>query len=102
MNNEDIAVKLAEHQKEIGSLKHRMDAADRVMSEQNKLIRSVDKLATNMEYMATEQKKQGDRLERLERAPVEESKDYKKAIVTAVVTTVVGAVLGAILALILK
>ena len=102
MNPEDIVIRLTKHNEEIGSLKHRMDDVEKAVSAQVSLARSVDKLATNMEYMCKEQVSQGKRLERLEQAPAEDFKHYKRAIVTTLAGTLIGAVIGALLALIIK
>ena len=47
-----------------------------------------------MEYMCKEQASQGKRLERLEQAPTEDFKHYKRAIVTALTGTLTGATIG--------
>ena len=52
--------------------------------------------------MAEEQKKQGARLDALEKQPAENWNSVKKAIVTALVSVLVGGVGGALLALIVK
>lgn len=98
MTNEDIAVRLENHEQEIKSLKHRMDeqeGKDKTLAE---LTISVKTLATNMEYMAKEQQKQGERLERLEHEPADNYKHYKRLVIGCVLTTIMGALLGAILA----
>ncbi len=102
MNAEDMVIRLTKHGEEIGSLKHRMSDVEGAVQAQISLARSVDKLATNMEYMCKEQVSQGKRLERLEQAPAEDFKHYKRAIVTAMTGTLIGAVIGALLALIIK
>lgn len=102
MNAEDMIIRLTKHGEEIGSLKHRMSDVEEAVQAQVSLARSVDKLATNMEYMCKEQVSQGKRLERLEQAPAEDFKHYKRAIVTAMTGTLIGAVIGALLALIVK
>lgn len=94
---EEIAIRFTDHENEIKSLKHRMneqEAKDKTLTE---LTISVKSLATNMEYMAKEQQKQGERLERLEHEPTEEYKHYKRLIIGCVITTVIGAIIGAIL-----
>lgn len=58
MTTEEIAVKLENHTHEIGSLKHRMNAAE----EAN---RALNRLATAMEVMVTKQEAMGDSVERL-------------------------------------
>ncbi len=65
----------------------------------NALTVSVEKMAVNMENMLEEQKKQGERLEALEKEPAETSRKVRMAIVTAVISSVVGAVVGAVLML---
>lgn len=91
MTDEEIAVKLAEYGKEIGSLKHR--ATD--LEEQNKtiqeLVLSVKELAINMRSMMEEQKDQGSRLDTLEREPAERWNSAKRTAFTTVVSVVAGA-----------
>lgn len=98
MTNEDIAVRLENHEQEIKSLKHRMDEQEGKDKTLTELTISVKTLATNMEYMAKEQQKQGERLERLEHEPADNYKHYKRLVIGCVLTTIMGALLGAILA----
>lgn len=63
----------------------------------NALIVAVEKMAVNMENMLTEQKRQGERLEKLEREPAETHRQVKNAIITAVIGAVVGALIAAVL-----
>lgn len=98
MTNEDIAVRLENHEQEIKSLKHRMDEQEDKDKTLTELTISVKTLATNMEYMAKEQQKQGERLERLEHEPADNYKHYKRLVIGCVLTTIIGALLGAILA----
>lgn len=97
MTNEDIAVRLENHEQEIKSLKHRMDEQEDKDKTLTELTISVKTLATNMEYMAKEQQKQGERLERLEHEPADNYKHYKRLVIGCVLTTIMGALLGAIL-----
>ena len=83
MNPEEIAVKLAEHQKEIGSLKHRMDDCEKENELMTGLVSTVSKLATNME-------------------PTEAFQHYKKTVVSCCITGVLGAFIAALLTLVLK
>ncbi len=98
MTDEAIAVRLENHEQEIKSLKHRMDEREEKDKTLSELTTSVRTLAVNMEYMAKEQQKQGERLERLEHEPTDEYKHYKRLIIGCIITTVIGTVLGAILA----
>lgn len=65
----------------------------------NALTVSVEKMAVNMGNMLEEQKKQGKRLETLEKEPVESYKHIKMAIITSIISTIVGAVIGAVVIL---
>lgn len=98
MTDEAIAVRLENHEQEIKSLKHRMDEREEKDKTLSELTTSVRTLAVNMEYMAKEQQKQGERLERLEHEPTDEYKHYKRLIIGCIITTVIGTVLCAILA----
>lgn len=66
----------------------------------NDLTVSVREMAVNMGNMLEEQKKQGERLGKLEREPAETNKQIRQAIITSIVGTVVGAVVTAVLILI--
>lgn len=57
----------------------------------------INKMAVSMESMLTEQRKQGGRLEVLERVPIETNKQVKVVIITALVGGIVGTVLIAII-----
>lgn len=94
---EEIAIRFTDHENEIKSLKHRMDEREEKDKTLTELTISVKSLATNMEYMAKEQQKQGERLERLEHEPTEEYKHYKRLIIGCIITTIIGAVVGALI-----
>ena len=102
MNPEEIAVKLAEHQKEIGSLKHRMDDCEKENELMTGLVSTVSKLATNMGYVAKEQASHGKRIETLEHEPTEAFRHYNKTVVSCCITSVLGAFIAALLTLVLK
>lgn len=102
MTNEEIAVNFKDHDKEIDSLRHRMKDCEEQQKTMKELVSAVDKLATNMEHMLDEQKKQGERILRLEQAPIDDYRHYKRLIASSVVTGVLGAVIGAVLSLIIK
>ena len=102
MTEQEVAIKLNSHDHEIGSLKHRVAGCEENQKALAVLIRSVNKLANSMENMVNEQKDQGARLERLENAPADDFKYYKRLVVGCVLTGIIGAVLGAILALVIN
>lgn len=101
MTEQEVALKLNDHDHEIKSLKHRVSDAEKKQTEIETLTLSVSKLAVNMQHMLEEQREQNQRLKALESAPADEVKTIHKTLLTAVITTVVGAIVGAILALII-
>lgn len=101
MTEQEVALKLNDHDHEIKSLKHRVNDMEKKQTEIETLTISVSKLAVNMQHMLEEQREQNQRLKALESAPADEVKTIHKTLLTAVITTVVGAIVGAILALII-
>lgn len=101
MTEQDVALKLNDHNHEIKSLKHRVSDVEKKQTEIETLTLSVSKLAVNMQHMLEEQREQNKRLKALESAPADEVKTIHKTLLTAVITTVVGAIVGAILALVI-
>lgn len=63
----------------------RIDGLEKTVEEINKLTVSVEKLAITMEHMLSEQKIQGERLERLEAAPAESYFLNRRAFINAVI-----------------
>lgn len=66
----------------------------------NAMTVSIEKMAVNMENMLAEQKKQGERLDKIEMEPAEMHKQIKTTIITAVVSVIVGAGVTALLMII--
>ena len=94
MTQTEIEVELKDHENEIKSLKHRMDKAEENDKVLTKILLSVKELATNMSHMATEQAKQGDRLERLEREPEDNHRFIKQTVISVVISGGLGTALG--------
>ncbi len=63
----------------------------------NAMTVSIEKMAVNMENMLAEQKKQGERLDKIKMEPAEIHKQVKITVITAIVSTVAGAVVTALL-----
>lgn len=100
MDNDDIIKELAETEARSKSNTKRLDRLDRLLEEQQEMALAVKELATNMKHMLEEQKRQGARLESLEKAPVDEAVYYKRVAVGCVITGIIGAVLSTVLAII--
>lgn len=71
---------------------NRIDELERVTKALQDITCSVQELAINMKHMAEEQAKQGQKLDQLENAPL----DNLKAAKTSAVSTVVGIIVGAL------
>jgi chemotaxis receptor (MCP) glutamine deamidase CheD len=97
MPEQDILLKLNDHDHEIGSLKHRMEEVEEKQESNNRLTISVNELALNMKYMVEEMKEQGSKIKKLETEPVESAKYYKRLIISAIITTAIGIIIGAFL-----
>ena len=93
MNEQEIELKLNDHEHEICSLKHRMSDVEAQTKAINNLAISVEKLALSVSYMNDEQKNSIKRLEALESKPAKRW----ETIITCVITTIVGAVIGFLL-----
>ena len=97
MTNEEIAVKLAEYWKEIGSAKHRIDDLEEQTQVIQELALSVKELAINMQSMIKEQERYRktqerifSRIEVLENEPAKNWNTLITVIITALVSGMVG------------
>ena len=90
MTTEEIAIMLAKQEQHIKSQGHRLDKLEQQQEAQNQIVRSVDKLAQSIEVMAKEQKRQGEKIDLLEKDRSETFKYWLRTILTAVATGVVG------------
>lgn len=96
MTDEEIAVTLEGHKKEIGSLKHRVDDIEEIVKAVNELAISVGKLAENvsstnsrMDKYEESLRKQGERIGEMEKKP---AKRYDLIITTIITAIASGAV----------
>ena len=69
MDMEQVAVKLEDHEHEIGSLKHRMKAAEESNKALNRLATAVEVMATKQETMSASMDKLTSKVELLEAEP---------------------------------
>jgi len=103
MTNEEVAVALAEHKKEIGSLKHRMDDVEDIIRAVNTLAISVKELAVNvansnerMDNHEQSLKSQGERIGELEKKPAKRWEGIVDKIILSVVAALVGFALASL------
>lgn len=99
MDVTEAAIKLEAHEHEIGSLKHRVKDLETESKAIQELAISVNRMAVNMENMLEELKKHSERLEALEKVPVETGRQVKAAVITALAGGLVGAVVTTVLTL---
>ena len=95
MTTEEMAIKLAEHGKEIGSLKHRVGELEEDTNIIHELVVSVKELAMNIQSMVKEQERYAKSQERaFQRIEVLEKKPAKRweSVVTVLITVVATAV----------
>ena len=104
MTDQEIAVKLAEYGKEIGSAKHRISDLEEQTEVIQQLVLSVKELAINMQSMIKEQERYRktqerifSRIEVLENEPAKNWKTVTTVLITAVVSGMVGYILTNIL-----
>lgn len=97
MTNEDIAVKIADHDSRIKVSEKRIKDLEEQNKTINEIALSTSRLATNMEYMAKEQQKQGARLERLEHEPADNAKYYRRLIIGCSLTAFISIAIGALI-----
>ena len=97
MNNEEIVVKIAEHDNRIKVSENRIKDLEEQNKTLNEIAVSTSTLATNMKYMAKEQQKQGERLEQLEHEPAENAKYYRRLIIGCALTAIISIAIGALI-----
>lgn len=92
MTDEEVAVALAEHNKEIGSLKRRVDDVEELTQSINALAISVKELAVNVSNSLTRiencegsLKSQGERIGELEKKPAKRWEGVVDKIISALV-----------------
>ena len=97
MTEQEIAVKLAEHWKEIGATKHRVNDLEEQTEVIQNLVLSVKELAINMQSMIKEQERYRktqdrifSRIEILENEPAKNWNTLTTVILTALVSGMVG------------
>ena len=91
MNEQDFAVKLENHEQRLINAEHRLKDLEMESKSIMDLTLSVNKLATNMESMLSEQQDQGKRLKTLEDEPSKAWLNTKRTVVTSIVSTISGA-----------
>lgn len=90
MTPEQIAVKLEDHEHEIGSLKYRMKAVEESNAVLNRLATAVEVMATKQDAMSSSMEKLTGKVEALEAEPGKRWKFVVEKAIYFVVAAVVG------------
>ena len=94
MNQEEMVVKLTEHEQNIKSLKHRMEKVEIMSENLNKLAISVERLASSVSQIAETQSKSIKRIEAIEKQPLVAAQNIKNEIIKAIIAAIVGGAIG--------
>ena len=94
MTNEEIAVKLEDHEHEISSLKHRMRAAEESTNVLNRLVTAVEVMATKQENTMQSVDRLTNKVEALEAEPAKKWRFVVEKAIYFVVAAVVGYMLA--------
>ena len=92
MDDEVIQEKLGRITDENDRQNRRIELLEKSVENVHSIAISVERLATNMEMMLAEQKKQGERLDKLEAEPA----SRWNAMTRTIFNTILGAIIGAI------
>lgn len=88
---------MAEYRNKMEVSEHRIKDLEEQTKQIMSITLSVDRLATSVEQMVIEQKKQGERLKKLEEEPNERWNSTKKTFFTAVTSAIGTAIAGGII-----
>ena len=102
MDEKTVELHLNDHDHEIAELRGRICACEEKRDTILKLTSAVHELGINMKHMLEEQRRQGERLSKLEAEPVDNARFMRRQVIGAIASGVVGTILGALLALILR
>lgn len=94
MTQEEVAVKIANHDNRIRVCEHRLEDLEEQEKANQELALSVQKLAISVEQMCKELALQGQRLAKLEAEPADRWRDVTKQIITLIVAAVTSFVIG--------
>jgi len=93
---EEIAVKLEDHEHEIGSLKHRMRAVEEANHALHRLATAVEVMATKQDHMSDTMERLTAKVETLEAEPGKRWKFVVEKAIYFVVAAVVGFMLATV------
>lgn len=98
---QELLLEHSDFKHNIEDLQTRLAKCENQQEAMTSLTRSVDRLTVTMSNMVEEQKELKADVKALKEAPAEESKYYKRTIISCIITTIVGAIVGAVISLII-
>lgn len=102
MTQEELIIQVSTNKHDIEQLNSRMEKVENKQEVIFEISKNVEKLAINMEHMANEQKNIKDRIDNLEKEPIENVKYYKRVAISCIITAIVSGVIGALITLLIK
>lgn len=99
MTEQEVAIKLTEHENRIKVSEHRIADLESQQKQIQELTMSVRELAISVKNLTDEQKTQGERIKAIEIEPANKWKHMSRTIITALVGGLIGAGLTAIFAI---
>ena len=106
MLEEQVAIKLTEHEQGIKECKRRLDKVEAMSTNINKLALSVERLASSVAVIAKsqekeldEQKKLCERIDGIEKQPLIAVRNLKNEVIRAVTAALAGGVVGYLISL---
>lgn len=106
MLEEEVAVKLAEHEHDIAECKRRIEKVESTSENINKLALSVERLAVSVAVIAKsqeeelkEQKKICKRIDTIEKQPLVAARNLKNEVIRAIAAAVAGGIVGYLISL---
>lgn len=107
MLEEEVAVKLAEHEHDIAECKRRIEKVESTSENINKLALSVERLAVSVAVIAKsqeeelkEQKKICKRIDTIEKQPLVAARNLKNEVIRSIAAAVAGGVVGYLISLV--
>ena len=106
MSEEQIVIKLTEHDRDIDECKRRIENVEKVSENINKLALSVERLAASVAGVVKSQEKEikertklCDRINTIEKQPLVAARNFKNEVIRAIVVAVAGGVVGYLISL---
>lgn len=99
---QELLLEHSDFKHDIEDIKNRLKNCENQQKAMSDLTRSVDRLTLTVGTMVEQQKELKNDVKAMKEAPAEESKYFKRTIISCIITTIVGAIVGAVISLIIS